>query len=562
MHTNAEQKKIQPARDAINTVSQSDAMARETIPNSAMASLMGQASSGYATPDLESRMMARVASVQERPQAQIPQAENEADRLSSAISAGTPESVKSVMGQRMGADFSGVRFHTGAAAAAKADAMGARAYTSGADVYFGSDGFDPSVAAHELVHTAQQGMVDSGVATMSTPVGGVQMEPLTLKNRSFTYRKDMEYQTLVKLVGEYNKASGDDKARLEMAIMDNASRYIQKHSTGEKAKHKGRTANLENLIYQLSTQNGSADKAVKNVAAMRGRHADGTITEGLSALESGVTTGQMMGQKLSPAMQAIMTETLASNDKTVLQESTGNGFHLSHDVAGGSMLNVNTRRMHDASSTAALLHEMTHAQIYNTYGSTIAATEEQRRNSGYMQQEEKRRTHLMQDGFKAAILADMDRPDIASFRAGLSSVAGAKITYGLDGGVVATQEEQAAGDDAYLSRAIAGATDERTAVRNNAARADWDRYVQSLEAHDSMRRGNLGGAQDESKFTRNHGAAMIEHDPAIVEHLMNFELNTQAQNRDKSQAYRILKAEALRGHAARHNAILQRRLQG
>ena len=78
------------------------------------------------------------------------------------------------MGRRLGADFSKVRFHTGKDAEARADAVDARAYTSGADVYFGEGGFDPAVAAHELVHTAQQGMVDSSVATVSTPAGGVQ----------------------------------------------------------------------------------------------------------------------------------------------------------------------------------------------------------------------------------------------------------------------------------------------------------------------------------------------------------------------------------------------------
>ncbi len=177
MRTNAERKKIQPTRDGPSAASRSGVTVSGNIPNSAMAALMGSVSSGYAIPDLESRIKARLPSVQQRMQAQIPQAENEADRLSAAVNAGTPESVKAVMGQRMGADFSGVRFHTGAAAVAKATAMGARAYTSGADVYFGSGGFDPSVAAHELVHTAQQGMVSSGVAVMSTPVGGVQMDP-------------------------------------------------------------------------------------------------------------------------------------------------------------------------------------------------------------------------------------------------------------------------------------------------------------------------------------------------------------------------------------------------
>ncbi len=112
--------------------------------------------------------------VQERPQAQIPAAEAEADRLSASVTSGGPDAVKAAMGRRLGADFSGIRFHMGDQAEAKAEAMNARAYTSGADIYFGEGGFDPSVAAHELVHTAQQGVVAASTPTVATPVGGVQ----------------------------------------------------------------------------------------------------------------------------------------------------------------------------------------------------------------------------------------------------------------------------------------------------------------------------------------------------------------------------------------------------
>lgn len=109
---------------------------------------------------------------------QIPQAEQEADRLAAQVKdAHTPEEVKSQLGDQLGADFSGVRFHTGAQAQQMADGIGARAYTAGNDVYFGQGGFDPAVAAHELVHTAQQGVVDSSVSTVAAPMGGVQMMP-------------------------------------------------------------------------------------------------------------------------------------------------------------------------------------------------------------------------------------------------------------------------------------------------------------------------------------------------------------------------------------------------
>ena len=86
---------------------------------------------------------------------QIPQAEHEADRLSSGVTSGSPDAVKAEMGRKMGADFSDVRFHTDADSAAKADAMGAQAFASGADIYFDSKDFDPGVAAHELVRTVQ-----------------------------------------------------------------------------------------------------------------------------------------------------------------------------------------------------------------------------------------------------------------------------------------------------------------------------------------------------------------------------------------------------------------------
>lgn len=147
-----------------------------SLPNSAAMSMMGVRDKG-SSPSFESKMSQRFSKPPMRRQAQIPSAEHEADRLSASVKSGSPSSVKAAMGRKMGADFSSVNFHTGAAAAAKADSMGARAFTSGRDIYFGSGGFNPSVAAHELVHTAQQGMVDSGTSVSAAPAGGIQMKP-------------------------------------------------------------------------------------------------------------------------------------------------------------------------------------------------------------------------------------------------------------------------------------------------------------------------------------------------------------------------------------------------
>ena len=131
--------------------------------------------SGQSSSDLDALMQAKYR--QHFLDNQIPTAEAEADRIAASVSgARTPEEVKTQLGEKMGADFSNVTFHTDSAALKQADAMGARAYTSGSDVYFGSGGFDPGVAAHELVHTVQQGMVGSAMQTTSAPTGGVQMK--------------------------------------------------------------------------------------------------------------------------------------------------------------------------------------------------------------------------------------------------------------------------------------------------------------------------------------------------------------------------------------------------
>ena len=136
--------------------------------------------SGQSSSDLDALMQAKYR--QHFLDNQIPTAEAEADRIAASVSgARTPEEVKTRLGEKMGADFSNVTFHTDSAALKQADAMGARAYTTGSDVYFGSGGFDPGVAAHELVHTVQQGMVGSSMGTTSAPVGGVQMMPRWLK---------------------------------------------------------------------------------------------------------------------------------------------------------------------------------------------------------------------------------------------------------------------------------------------------------------------------------------------------------------------------------------------
>jgi len=81
-------------------------------------------------------------------------------RLNASKGGGSPlsEDVKGFMEPRFGADFSGVRVHTGGEAVQMNQELGAQAFTHGSDVYFGQ-GKTPGnneLTAHELTHVVQQ----------------------------------------------------------------------------------------------------------------------------------------------------------------------------------------------------------------------------------------------------------------------------------------------------------------------------------------------------------------------------------------------------------------------
>jgi len=86
-------------------------------------------------------------------------------RLQSSKGGGQPlpAETRSAMESSIGADFSGVRVHTGKEAASLSNELGAQAFTHGNDIYFNEGKYAPSdksgqhLLAHELTHTVQQG---------------------------------------------------------------------------------------------------------------------------------------------------------------------------------------------------------------------------------------------------------------------------------------------------------------------------------------------------------------------------------------------------------------------
>ncbi len=103
------------------------------------------------------------------------------DVLSSGGGQSMDSGTRQFMESRFGQDFSRVRIHTGSRAAESAGAIQARAYTSGANVVFGSGQYQPGsdqgkrLLAHELAHVAQQQGQTRAKASGNTTL--IQREP-------------------------------------------------------------------------------------------------------------------------------------------------------------------------------------------------------------------------------------------------------------------------------------------------------------------------------------------------------------------------------------------------
>ena len=108
-------------------------------------------------------------------------------RLNSSKGGGQslPAATRSSMESAFGADFSGVRVHTGSEAVQMSQELGAQAFTHGSDIYFNSGKYDTGstggkkLLAHELTHTVQQGGGTNGKIqrdTKTTEKGPEQVE--------------------------------------------------------------------------------------------------------------------------------------------------------------------------------------------------------------------------------------------------------------------------------------------------------------------------------------------------------------------------------------------------
>ncbi|MCE7005795.1 DUF4157 domain-containing protein [Kibdelosporangium philippinense] len=102
--------------------------------------------------------------------------DNVADQIRGRLGGGSPlpAQLRTQMESGLGQSLGDVRLHTDSAAANLSDQLGARAFTTGNDVFFNSGVYNPSstegyhTLAHEVTHTLQQS---------AGPVAGTEVSP-------------------------------------------------------------------------------------------------------------------------------------------------------------------------------------------------------------------------------------------------------------------------------------------------------------------------------------------------------------------------------------------------
>lgn len=106
-------------------------------------------------------------------------------RIAASRGGGSPlePAVREEMSATLGHDFGDVRVHTDALAGTLAQAVQARAFTTGADIYFGGSEYRPAspegrrLLTHELTHVVQQrGAPTSGPLVVSDPGDALERE--------------------------------------------------------------------------------------------------------------------------------------------------------------------------------------------------------------------------------------------------------------------------------------------------------------------------------------------------------------------------------------------------
>jgi competence ComEA-like helix-hairpin-helix protein len=148
---------------------------------------------------------------------------NISSQIQSNAGSGSPmaPAIQTEMSGKIGADFSGVKIHTGPQASSMSNALGAQAFTYGNDIFFNEGKYQPEsndgkrLLAHELTHTVQQGGSQPRVSRqeISQTEPQVQRLPLGVREGLSRFASYIPGYTLLCVIIGYDPLAGRNVER-------------------------------------------------------------------------------------------------------------------------------------------------------------------------------------------------------------------------------------------------------------------------------------------------------------------------------------------------------------
>ena len=241
--------------------------------------------------------------------------------IQSARGGGRPlhDGVRSSMERGFGADFSGVRVHTGGQADALNRSLNARAFTAGSDIFFGQGQYNPGstggqeLIAHELTHTVQQGAAGR-IRRKLNPIAMFGVPGRTFVQRQLEENQKREWQQKIdegmNTVGETMYNNDSDRARNELNSLLHSVRALaiafSDHATTRQAdiNHVNDMFRYLNRIAGLGQGGGYVDKD-RYKKKQKGLSKSSMRTAGLNSFFKHNEKIPGYGQKLTPEGESV-----------------------------------------------------------------------------------------------------------------------------------------------------------------------------------------------------------------------------------------------------------------
>lgn len=165
-----------------------------------------------------------------------------------------PQMVRRQVEGSLGADFSGVRVHTGEKAEQTNQALGAKAFTHGKHIFLGThqSPHDVQLMSHELTHTIQQGATQQvatqqgavapsmaqrdtvpNMAQQNTAPGGVQRSPAKLSHLQPQIQRENE---TIKYQGQSKSITKGDHKQFKQGITEMSAQGVKSAGPDEQPK--------------------------------------------------------------------------------------------------------------------------------------------------------------------------------------------------------------------------------------------------------------------------------------------------------------------------------------